>query len=196
MCGGTENNNDDEGMGLVVAAADSIRRATGAQVLLVHHSGKGFNASNPRGGYALTCGVDTQIKVTAKQDGIVTLTCDKQSDDEEFTPMRLRKQTILLPGDATSLVLVNPTEPANSQIVSMAEASSALRKTRRPKKLSAAQVLSYACTAGKPITPREVSEQFNTTVRASQQHLRRLTDRGKLVLLGQGSYVAASLHVA
>jgi len=196
MSGGTENSNDDEGMGLVVAAADTIRRATGAQVLLVHHSGKGLNASGPRGGYALTWGVDTQIRVASKKDSTVILTCEKQSDAEEFSPLTLRKQPILLPRGATSLVLVNPTEPASAPIVNITEAPAAQRKIRRPKKVSAEQVLAYARAAGKAITPREVSEQFDIKISAAQRHLRRLADRGELRLSGRGKYVADSSLVA
>jgi hypothetical protein len=198
MGGGVENNNDGEGMGLVVAAADTIRRATGAQVLLVHHSGKGLNTTSPRGGYALTCGVDTQIKVAPKKDSTVTLTCEKQLDADEFDTITLTKQTIAFADGASSVVLVKPKQPAillqsaASQIRSITAAPSAQQTRRRKKHVSAEDVLSFLHSASGPIAPVDVSERFDILPSAAQRHLKRLTARGSVATIGRGKYVLAS----
>jgi hypothetical protein len=57
MPGGRENDTDD--MGRLVAAADCIRRASGATVLFVHHPPRG--GTNLRGSTALEGAVDTAL---------------------------------------------------------------------------------------------------------------------------------------
>ena len=59
MGAGDENSSQD--MGAFIAACDQIRRATGATVLIVHHSGKSSNAG-ARGSSALLGAVDTAIE--------------------------------------------------------------------------------------------------------------------------------------
>ena len=76
MVGGDENSSKD--VGVLVAAADRIRRASGACVLLVHHSGKDSSAGM-RGSSALEGAVDTALECR-RAGGHLTLTCRKQKD--------------------------------------------------------------------------------------------------------------------
>jgi hypothetical protein len=95
MAGGDENGPRD--MGLVVDAADQLRRATGACVMFVHHTPK--DGSKPRGHSALEGAVSTSIEV--RRDGArVVVSCDKQKDAEEFESITLVRQAV---GDSCTL---------------------------------------------------------------------------------------------
>jgi hypothetical protein len=72
--GGDENSHQT--MSTVVDAADRIRRATGACVLLVHHTGKDTSAG-ARGHTSLLGAVDTEIACEAAER-IITLRATKQ----------------------------------------------------------------------------------------------------------------------
>lgn len=81
---GDENSTSD--MGNIVTACSRITEVTGAQVLLIHHSGKDL-AKGARGSIALTGAADTLLATnkTAKQEAI--LKCEKQKDYELFPDM-------------------------------------------------------------------------------------------------------------
>jgi len=77
---GEENSASD--MSLLIQNLDRIRNTTGCTVLFVHHTGK--NASlGARGSSAIYASVDTSIEC-AKQENILTITCDKQKDAPPF----------------------------------------------------------------------------------------------------------------
>jgi hypothetical protein len=81
-CFGLGDENSTRDMGMFVAGAERLRRATGATVLIVHHTGKVGQVE--RGNSALRAAVDTMIAVTA-EDTVIKMQCDKQKDAEEFT---------------------------------------------------------------------------------------------------------------
>jgi hypothetical protein len=81
MAGSDENSGKD--MGVVLSAADAIRRATGACVCLVHHSGKDAN-KGARGHSSLKGAVDHELQVTEK-GGVRMLTGTKMRDDKRST---------------------------------------------------------------------------------------------------------------
>jgi hypothetical protein len=71
---------DNEDMSRLVAACDEIRLATGAAIVLVHHTGKDVSRGS-RGGNALPAAVDTQIGVTRdNKSKIITAELEKQRD--------------------------------------------------------------------------------------------------------------------
>jgi hypothetical protein len=80
--GGDENSSAD--MSKLVAAADEIRRATGATILFVHHPTKSGNQE--RGHSALRGAADTMLWLEKMNGGLV-LECVKQKDDEPFGPV-------------------------------------------------------------------------------------------------------------
>jgi hypothetical protein len=87
QCIASKNENAPEVMSGVIHAANVIKRATGATVILIHHSG--HNPSHERGHTSLRGGVDTVIKVTMDDD-IISLKCDKQRDRERFDTIKLQ----------------------------------------------------------------------------------------------------------
>ena len=121
MIGGDENSARD--MGLVIASCDRLRAATGATVLVVHHTGKSGQVE--RGSSALRAACDFMLGLSGDDD-VITLTCEKSKDAEPFDPRTLRLVTIetgrtredgtpetscvILPGDRVAMAgVVTPT---------------------------------------------------------------------------------------
>jgi RecA-family ATPase len=109
-CFAGRDENAAQEVSLMLQQIGRIQRETGGAVLLVHHTTKpkGKRAPSERGSSALRGAMDTMIRV-AKAKEIVTLTCDKQKDAEEFTAIRLRLVPVSLgvtsEGTVTSCVL-------------------------------------------------------------------------------------------
>jgi hypothetical protein len=113
--GADENSNGE--MSRVVAAADRLREASGACVLLVHHAGKA--GPGMRGASAFE-GAATSI-IRANRDGHwVDVLSEKQKDAEDFRPIRLRMTPV---GNSVVLTATaggsdGPTNEAQQQIIS------------------------------------------------------------------------------
>lgn len=107
MVGGDENSAQD--MGLVVDRADRVKRATGASVLLVHHSRK--DGDTERGSIALRGAVDTLGSVREDEDtGGRVLACEKQKDAGAFDPIAFRLRVV---GDSCAVAAPDPTDAAD-----------------------------------------------------------------------------------
>jgi hypothetical protein len=82
--------NSAASMSRLVDAAEKIRRATGAAVLLVHHANKG--GESERGSIALRAAID--VLMVANRDtrdpNRMSLRCKKMKDASEFEPMHFR----------------------------------------------------------------------------------------------------------
>jgi hypothetical protein len=84
MVGGDENSSKD--VGLAIAALDRICRATGATVLVVHHTRK--DGESERGSSALRGAMDTMLSLRG-EEGELVLTCEKMKDAAAFGPIPL-----------------------------------------------------------------------------------------------------------
>ncbi len=105
--GADENSAKD--MGRYIASMKLLRNATGAAVVVVHHSGKDLS-KGMRGSTALLGAMDTTIEVERASDGrSIKVTVKKQKDAEREPPMRFNMEKV---GD--SLVL-RPTVMADAQ---------------------------------------------------------------------------------
>ena len=103
--GADENSAQD--MGRLVAAVEHIKAAVTCHVHGVHHSGKDPDRG-ARGSSALLGAVDTMVRVTRDGDSL-TVTVEKQKDDEEAEPIALQIERVDLSHDLVvenSLVLV------------------------------------------------------------------------------------------
>lgn len=89
MVGGDENTSRD--VGLVVAAADRMRKATGACVQLVHHDTKA--GGTMRGSSALLGAADTSIEVST-EGTTLTVKCEKQKEAEPFHQFKLHRKRV------------------------------------------------------------------------------------------------------
>jgi hypothetical protein len=109
------NENSAEHMGAVIAGADRIREATGAAVLLLHHTPRG--EERERGSTALRGATDTLLLATVDGD-FITLSVKRQKDVEEATPLVLRRRVLILPSGRSSVVLVPVSEAEERRIPS------------------------------------------------------------------------------
>ena len=83
------NENSAEDMGAVIARCKRLQDATGATVLLVHHSGKDASRG-ARGWSGLRGAVDVEIEITRKgDDRLAKVTKQKDGEDGALFPFRL-----------------------------------------------------------------------------------------------------------
>jgi hypothetical protein len=92
MVGGNENDSKDAGM--VIAQCGRIHRATGALVILVHHSGKDIN-SGARGSSALRAAADVELEVVAT-DHFRAVRITKMKDGEQGAEYRFKLNSVVI----------------------------------------------------------------------------------------------------
>lgn len=81
---GDENSTLD--MGRLVNSCGDLHEATKAQIILIHHTGKD-ETRGARGAIALTGATDTMFRVVrTAEDKQYRLDCERQKDDEPFSP--------------------------------------------------------------------------------------------------------------
>jgi hypothetical protein len=103
MSGGNENAPDD--MGRFVLHCDRLRLATGAHVLVLHHSGKDESRGS-RGHSSLRAACDTEIETaTSKATGLHVATVMKQRDYRTGDAFPFKLDVVQLP-ESTSCVVV------------------------------------------------------------------------------------------
>lgn len=84
----TGDENDTRDMNAFVRGCDRLREATGAAVLVVHHSGWSSD-ERMRGSTVLMAAADSVVAVTREQGALTgTLECKKQKDASEFESIR------------------------------------------------------------------------------------------------------------
>jgi hypothetical protein len=120
IVGAEENSAKD--MGLVVDNVHRLREATGACVLLVHHSGKS-STSGARGSSALRAGVDTEIEVEGDIHAM-RVKNTKQKHAAEATATWLGFKPVLESGVLTM--------SANAPVGGMADTLDVLRELQIP----------------------------------------------------------------
>jgi hypothetical protein len=113
LCALGMEENSSRDMNLFMAAVKRLQAATGAHVLLVHHSAKGTNGS--RGSSALPAATQTEFHLKREKD-TVTVSCPKQKDGEEFRPMTFIKRTIELHSGGTRHSLVFDVEAQSDDV--------------------------------------------------------------------------------
>lgn len=115
--GADENSAQD--MGRFVAGCDALRKATGATVLVVHHSGKD-SAKGMRGSTALLGAMDTTVRVTKDKEGrSLKVAVEKQKDAEPLMPLSFRMESVHVGGGPdeirSSVVLKSAMVPAEGE---------------------------------------------------------------------------------
>lgn len=104
--GAEENSARD--VGIIVANLDQIRRASGACVLVVHHSGKD-SAAGARGSSALRAAMTTELELTGDAARLV-LHSRKQKDAPEAAPILLALRSV---GDSVVIDRAGDDDPDN-----------------------------------------------------------------------------------
>lgn len=93
LAGGDENSSVD--MGAIVKHFDVIRNATGAHLMIVHHTGKN-KAAGARGHSLLRAATDTEIEV---EEGAVTVTKQRDLDKSWTSAFALEVRTLGMDDD-------------------------------------------------------------------------------------------------
>ncbi|MGQ3663188.1 helicase RepA family protein [Citrobacter braakii] len=82
-CFGGNDENDARDMGAFIEGCDTIKRETGATLLVVHHSGKD-GSKGARGSSAFRAALDAEFSVRREgEGGALILACTKMKDAEE-----------------------------------------------------------------------------------------------------------------
>lgn len=127
MGAGDENTAKDTAM--FVRNCDVIREATGAHVMVIHHTGKDGD-KGARGSSALRAAVDNEISVSADWEIISR----KQRDQETPQPQNFSLRTVVLGEDEDG-------DPVTSAVVDIAEPSTPTRKPLKGRNEVAMQAL-------------------------------------------------------
>jgi hypothetical protein len=113
---GSGDENKQADMNAYVSAADRLRIATGAHVMIVHHSGV-HEDRRERGSNVLRGAADTVIKISRKDDKLHIMNRapeGKQKDADEFATIKLRAQKVSYAADTaerSTLVLMLDDDP-------------------------------------------------------------------------------------
>lgn len=110
---GDNDENNSAAMGGIARAARRIASTIGAHVMLVHHSGKDVERG-ARGSTALRGAVDTELRLSTGDDGVIVVTQDKQRTMRRSSPVQFRLDQVILgqdsDGDNRTIVRVLETQ--------------------------------------------------------------------------------------
>lgn len=186
--GGDENSQKD--MNAFVAGIDRLRAATGATVLVVHHTGKD-GEKGARGSTALPGAVDTLITIK-RDDRSITVSnkapLGKQKEAEEFEDVALTFEPVTFPrrdGEAGStVVMLLDTAPREDQ-----EGGQEPRQGGdRPQRVGGTEKAIQAMFKRHDDTPfglTVITAQVGGDKSAVLKALKRMTARGDLVGFGE-----------
>lgn len=190
MAGGDENSSVD--MGALVKNSDAIRAATGAHVMLVHHTGKDAS-KGARGHSLLRAATDTEIEVRPGQ-----ITVEKQRDMDGNWSRSFYLEPVVIGVDRAGQPL--------SSCVAIVSPSGAVHKAgvhNAPKEqiLTALRTLAERAPAAVGFGTADVYRQLasdNPIAEATvRTHLRALEKAGRVAKTGHGRWrIADSLSDA
>lgn len=107
--------NSNTSMGVLIEAVRALKVATGACVLVVHHTGR--NGRDARGASALDGAQDTEIRIDRDEDPLTaTIALDKQKDGDESLSWEISMRVVDAGCGRTSLALepLDPFSPARA----------------------------------------------------------------------------------
>lgn len=175
---GDENKQAD--MNAYVTAADRLREATSANVMIIHHSGV-HEDKRERGSNVLRGAADTVIKVSRKGDNLDLINRapeGKQKDAEEFETIKLRTQKVTYEHHDTeqSTLILMPCDEAGEA----AEAAD-------PKLSKLAQtIISILENASRQLSLVSITAATNSDKTSVRRSLQTLVEKDILVLNDDG----------
>lgn len=178
MAGGDENNATD--MGVMVAAADYVKEATGANVTFIHHTGKDAR-KGMRGSYALLAGIDTQLEVG---DGVIRDLKQRDTAKGFDKSFKLEVQHLGLDEDG---------DPVTSCTVSIKDAVRVVRGVPSPKEQSILDCFDILSDGVDTVSLDEIHTAIgvdNLSKESLRKMLARLCEKGLVAAKGQAKYVA------
>lgn len=192
MNGGDENSGVD--VGKFVANVDRIRQATGAHVLIIHHSGKEITRG-ARGHSSLRAAVDTELEIS---DG--TIKNPKQREHDRIDDIAFALETIALGADtkgrAVSSAVVRIRDAKEKAAPALAPTASEMRVLNAVRDLtsglsakgasvSAADVAAHLSSPDHPVRKGNANTQIGSLcnkgwLRRAERGLYSLTPRALL----------------
>ena len=130
FAGADENKTAD--MNRFIAGCDQIKAATGATILIIHHSGKGDDAS-ARGSSALRAAADFEFRVNRPEDNdmscILTNTKAKDSEERAARIFRMQHHFLFTDDDGDDVLTLVP--ELNGEIFEKTENRPTLSKNKQ-----------------------------------------------------------------
>jgi len=96
--------NDNTEMGVFIDRMEKLRQASGACVMLVHHTGK--DGAEGRGASAVKAALQTEIRAHKESDRVI-ISCGKQKDDAEPEDMALTMRAVSIGRDAAGMEILS-----------------------------------------------------------------------------------------
>jgi RecA-family ATPase len=168
------NENSGEDMGVVLRHIDTIRDATGAAFLLIHHTGKDA-ARGMRGWSGLRAAVDTEVEITADEmTGIRTAEITKQRD------LSTKGDRIGFRLTQVQMGLSKWGAPITSCVVEAADAPAKSKPARRMSEIAGA-ITETLTTRGSGMRKGDLVKHFagRHTSSAVYRELKNLIEGGK-----------------
>jgi hypothetical protein len=181
LAGGDENGPTD--MGAFITRTDSIRAASGAHMLIVHHSGKNLT-KGARGHSSLRAATDTEIEL---EDGAIKVTKQRDLECGPGYEFQLHGCVIGLDPDGA---------PVKSATVKVSKRCSGSKEKPTPTETSVFEAL-RECEKAQPgdvgVKASIVAERASRSGRVLsagtvRKHLTRLTEKGFIVSSGRGKW--------
>lgn len=182
MAGGEENSSVD--MGVMVKHFDRIRQATGAHVMIVHHSGKD-QAKGARGHSLLRAATDTEIEIG---DGQIAVTKQRDLDKAYATAFRLGVVELGQDGDG---------EPITSCTVDLAPRQATLLAPLTPTEQTVFDALTVLLSSSgdtaKGVRASEVAEFLdNMSAETVRAHLKNMAKKQAAMCPSRGFWAPKS----
>lgn len=157
VMGGLDENNAPD-IADLVRNLDLIRRATGAHVMLIHHSGKD-TGRGARGHSSLRAAIDTEIELKRDDLGIITAEVTKQRDGPTGCKFNYQLRQVDLgrdqDGDQITTCLVEPVDTAEAGRVAVTEAAQSALSVLDKVLSESGKVVRAANLPGTPCVPFE-----------------------------------------
>ena len=171
LAGGNENMPDD--MGAFVRHVDRLRDATGAHVMIVHHTGKTLS-QGARGHSLLRAAVDTEIEISRPEESKRSVALvTKQRDEDTGASLAFQLRVIDLgyddEGDMVTSCVVEPVEgPVGAPVKGKAKP-----RPQPPEYLRAVDFLrDIVAEVGKPIDRPGLPNLKAVTLNQWRDHLK------------------------
>lgn len=185
----------------LVRNLDLIRRATGAHVMLVHHSGKEVG-KGARGHSSLRAAIDTEIELKRDDLGIITAVVTKQRDGPTGYKFNYQLRQVDLgrdqDGDQITTCLVEPVDNAEAGRVVVTEAAQGALSVLDKVLSEKGKVVRGPSYPGTPCVTLEEwrdacmeigavssSENHDTRARMFRKHRDQLTQSGLVLVRDQ-----------
>ena len=184
LAGGDEDTKD---LGAFVINADKIRRATGAHVLVIHHSGKDAS-KGARGGTVLRGAIDTEINIDG---GRIKITKQRDLEFAEDISFEIHGVPIGLDpeGDLVTSATIRLQKPERKQLSPPTAKELEILATVTTL-LSDAET-GTTVTAGE-VAKRHAAEGSKLSADAARKHLDSLVRKGQLHTTGRGKWAVTA----